>query len=92
MNQESFEEESLQDVDTIDDKSYRLMVYNDDFHTFDYVIDALMEICEHTYEQALQCTLLIHNRGKCVVKNGSMELLKPMHNALIDKGLKTEII
>lgn len=92
MNQESLDEESLQGVDTIDDKSYRLVLYNDDFHSFDYVIDALMDICEHTYEQAFQCTLLTHHKGKCVVKNGGMELLKPMHNALINKGLKTEII
>ncbi len=92
MNQESLDEESLQNIDTIDDKSCRLVLYNDDLHSFDYVIDALMDICEHTYEQAFQCTLLTHCKGKCVVKNGSLQFLKPMHNALINKGLKTEII
>ncbi|HAH23353.1 MAG TPA: Clp protease ClpS [Prolixibacteraceae bacterium] len=68
-----------------------LLVHNDDYHTFDYVIDALMEICEHDLPQAEQCTLLIHFKGKCDVKKGSFSYLRPLKNALVQKDLKATI-
>lgn len=64
-----------------------LVLHNDDFHTFDYVIDALVDICDHDMIQAEQCTLLVHYTGKCDVKKGSYAFLKPMKNALIQKEL-----
>lgn len=74
------------------DEVYKLVIHNDDFNTFDFVIDCLIEICKHTPEQAEQCTILIHYKGKCTVKSGSMELLKPMHEKLISRGLTSEIV
>ncbi|QCX52689.1 ATP-dependent Clp protease adaptor ClpS [Elizabethkingia sp. JS20170427COW] len=69
----------------------RLVLHNDDVNTFDFVIDSLIEICNHTPEQAEQCTLLVHFKGKCTVKTGSLELLKPMHQKLLSRGLSSEI-
>ncbi len=68
-----------------------LMLHNDDVHTFDYVIDALIEICGHDYEQAAQCTLLIHHKGKCDVRKGDFRKLKTMKDALINKELNATI-
>jgi len=68
-----------------------LVLHNDDYHTFDYVIDALINICEHDTVQAEQCTLLVHYKGKCDVKKGSYSYLKPMRNALILKELNATI-
>ena len=85
-----YEEEVLV-LDQTDDV-YKLVVHNDDFNTFDFVIDCLIEICKHTPEQAEQCTLLIHYKGKCTVKTGSMDLLKPMHEKLLSRGLTSEIV
>lgn len=68
-----------------------LTLHNDDVHTFDYVIDALIDICEHGYEQATQCTFLVHYKGKCDVKKGSFAELKPMKDALIDRELNATI-
>ncbi|MBK1896867.1 ATP-dependent Clp protease adaptor ClpS [Chryseobacterium paridis] len=85
-----YEEEVLV-LDETDDV-YKLIVHNDDVHTFDYVIDSLVEICKHTLEQAEQCTILIHYKGKCTVKTGSMEVLKPMHEKLISRELTSEIV
>lgn len=62
-----------------EDEVYKLVLHNDDVNTFDFVIECLIEICKHTLEQAEQCTILVHYKGKCTVKTGSMELLKPMH-------------
>lgn len=68
-----------------------LVLHNDDYHTFDYVITALIEICGHDMLQAEQCTLLIHYKGKCDVKKGSFSYLRPMKNALVQKELKATI-
>ena len=85
-----YEEEIL--VLDATDEVYKLVLYNDDIHTFDYVIDNLVDICKHTLEQAEQCTILVHYKGKATVKTGSMELLKPMHEQLISQSLTSEII
>lgn len=85
-----YEEEVLVLDET--DEVYKLILYNDDVHTFDDVIEALIEICKHDPIQAEQCTMLVHFKGKCTVKTGSMELLKPMHEKLISRSLTSEIV
>jgi len=69
-----------------------LVLYNDDYHTFDYVIEALMKICDHDLPQAEQCTLLIHYKGKCDVKKGIFSYLRPLKNALVQRDLKATIV
>ncbi len=81
----------LDEVDTDIDKEKNLVVFNDDVNTFEHVIQALIEICNHTKEQAEQCTLIIHYKGKCVVKTGSYEKLEPMCTAICDRGISAEI-
>lgn len=68
-----------------------LILHNDDLHTFDYVIDALVEVCEHDIVQAEQCTFLVHYKGKCDVRSGSFKELKPLKDALIDRELNATI-
>jgi ATP-dependent Clp protease adaptor protein ClpS len=68
-----------------------LIVYNDDHNTFDWVIQCFMEVCNHTQEQSEQLSLLIHFKGKATVKTGSFEFLKPMKDALVDRGLSAVI-
>lgn len=74
------------------DKAYKLILHNDDVNTFDFVIDSLIEICHHTLEQAEQCTILVHYKGKATVKTGEMDLLKPMHEKLLSLSLTSEIV
>ena len=71
--------------------SHDLIVYNDEVNTFDFVIDTLVQVCDHTPEQAEQCTLLIHYKGKCAVKKGSFEKLASMRNAICQRGLSAEV-
>ena len=68
-----------------------LILHNDEVHTFDYVIDTLIKVCEMDAVQAEQCTFLVHYKGKCDVKKGSYEYLKPFKEALIDKELEATI-
>lgn len=71
---------------------HEIILFNDDIHTFDYVIESLIEICEHTPEQAEQCTFLVHYKGKCAVKTGEYEELKPRCTRLLQRGLSAEIM
>ena len=70
---------------------HKLIVHNDDVNTFDTVIEALVKICRHTPEQAEQCSYIIHNKGKYAVKHGSWEYLKPMKDAITDRGINATI-
>ena len=69
-----------------------IVLFNDDVNTFDHVINTLIYACEHTAEQAEQCALLVHYKGKCTVKTGLYDDLKPRCSMLLDAGLSAEII
>ncbi len=69
----------------------RLVVHNDDVNTFDWVIQSLVEICKHTWEQAEQCAYIIHYKGKYAVKEGEKQMLKPMREALVDRGINATL-
>jgi len=71
---------------------HEIILFNDDVNTFDFVIDSLIEICDHTAEQAEQCALLVHYKGKCAVKTGEYDELKPRCTQLLTRGLSAEII
>ncbi|WP_396137844.1 ATP-dependent Clp protease adaptor ClpS [Flavobacterium sp.] len=69
-----------------------IVLHNDDVNTFDHVIETLIRVCKHDALQAEQCALLVHYKGKCTVKTGTIEELKPQCSALLDAGLSAEII
>jgi ATP-dependent Clp protease adaptor protein ClpS len=74
------------------DVNNEIILYNDDVNTFDHVIDTLIKVCKHTSEQAEQCAILVHYKGKCTVKTGSFDELKPQCTQLLEAGLSAEII
>lgn len=76
-----------EDIDVKD-----LVVFNDDVNTFDHVIDTLIRVCRHSKEQAEQCTWLIHYKGKCTVKTGSYDELKPLKDGITDAGIDAKIL
>ena len=76
----------------VEDQELRsLTLHNDEVHTFDYVIEALMDICSHDMAQAEQCTMIVHFKGRCSVKEGSFHELKPMKDKLLGKELNATI-
>ena len=81
-------------VETSEDngKFNEIVLFNDDVNTFDHVIQTLVDACNHTFEQAEQCSLLVHYKGKCTVKTGPYEDLKPRCSKLLQAGLSAEII
>ncbi len=80
-----------EETDVLEDKYHNLIVWNDDVNTFDWVISSLIDICEHSPEQAEQCALLVHYKGKCGVKKGSFDDLRPKAEALIDRGIQATV-
>lgn len=70
---------------------HNLIVFNDHVNTFDHVIDSLIKVCKHDAIQAEQCTHIIHFNGKCDVKKGDFDALKPLCTALLDRGITAEI-
>ena len=79
--------EAVETTDLMD-----LIVFNDDVNTFDHVIATLIRVCHHTPEQAEQCTFLIHYKGKCAVKSGSLEFLRPFREAICEAGIDARIL
>ncbi|MCF8304775.1 MAG: ATP-dependent Clp protease adaptor ClpS [Bacteroidales bacterium] len=68
-----------------------IILYNDEYNTFDFVIDTLIEVCEHDPRQAEQCAFITHLKGKCDVKSGSYTELKPVEQELLNRGLTANI-
>ncbi len=73
-------------------KQNEIVLFNDDVNTFDHVIDTLVDVCEHTPEQAEQCAILVHYKGKCTVKTGVYDDLEPRCSMLLKAGLSAEIV
>ena len=69
-----------------------IVLFNDEVNTFDHVIQTLMDVCEHSPEQAEQCSLIVHYNGKCTVKTGEYTDLKPRCTRLLEAGLSAEIV
>jgi len=89
----STKEEVLEQKKTVTKKNrdHEIVLFNDDYNTFDHVIETLIYACDHTPEQAEQCSLLVHYKGKCTVKTGPYADLKPRCSKLLDAGLNAEI-
>ncbi len=75
------------DVLTAISSYYSLIVWNDEVNTFEWVIETLIEVCGHSTEQAEQCAMFIHQKGKYAVKKGDYDTLKPMCDAITDRGI-----
>tara|TARA_B100000780_G_scaffold88463_1_gene60946 strand:+ start:2301 stop:2576 length:276 start_codon:yes stop_codon:yes gene_type:complete len=87
---EKISEKTLEGVDLAHENE--IIIYNDDINTFEHVINTLIKVCDHSAEQAEQCSLIIHYKGKCSVKSGSYSYLKPLCSKLLDASLSAEII
>jgi ATP-dependent Clp protease adaptor protein ClpS len=84
-------EEDDTDVLTTPDDPFSLIVWNDEVNTFEWVIQTLMEVCGHSLEQAEQCAMIIHTKGKYAVKRGSYDELKPQCDAITERGIGATI-
>ncbi len=90
---EEFDHELNEDIDVLTETAnpYQLIVWNDEVNTFEWVIETLIDVCGHSSEQAEQCAMLIHTQGKYAVKNGDYDDLKPMCDAITERGIGATI-
>jgi ATP-dependent Clp protease adaptor protein ClpS len=91
FNHTQIQELVLEEVETKTETNKNLILYNDDFNTFDFVTESLIKVCRHDSVQAEQCTFLVHFTGKCAVKTAPYIKLKPMCEALLERGLTAKI-
>lgn len=95
MTKNSTREITREDADVLLDEyignTCKLIVHNDEINTFEWVIQSLVQVCKHTWHQAEQCAWIIHTKGKYAVKEGTEEILKPMREALTDRGIGATI-
>jgi ATP-dependent Clp protease adaptor protein ClpS len=93
LNKPRSVEEQAFDTDLLTDEEspYSLVVWNDEVNSFDWVIQTLIEVCHHSTEQAEQCAMIIHTQGKYAVKQGSYDELKPLCDAITDRGIGATI-
>jgi ATP-dependent Clp protease adaptor protein ClpS len=82
-----------EEVDLLEEEneSYQVVLYNDDVNTFDWVIDCLVEICGHDPLQAEQCAMLVHFKGKAIVKSGELTEMQDICTALCDRDLSAVV-
>ena len=93
MKPEFQEEEAVEVLDAVETTDLMdLVVFNDDVNTFEHVTRTLIKVCQHTPEQAEQCTLIIHYKGKCQVKNGTFDFLRPMREAICEVGIDARFL
>jgi len=86
------EEESVEVLDAVNITDIKdIVIFNDDYNTFQHVIDTLIKVCKHDQIQAEQCTWIIHFKGECAVKKGSFSELKPMKEAICEVGIDAKI-
>ncbi len=90
----STKEKIQEEVDVLEQEvnQHEIVLHNDDVNTFDFVMDSLIDVCEHTLEQAEQCTMLVHYKGKCTVKTGEYKDLEPRCSKLLTLGLSAELV
>lgn len=90
----STREKIQEEIDVLEQEAnqHEIVLFNDDVHTFEYVIDSLINVCDHSIEQAEQCTWLVHFKGKCTVKTGEIDDLKPRCSKLLELGLSAELV
>jgi ATP-dependent Clp protease adaptor protein ClpS len=90
----STKEKIQEEVDVLEQEvnQHEIILYNDEVNTFDFVIDSLINVCDHTQQQAEQCTYLVHFKGKCTVKTGELDDLKPRCSKLLELGLSAELV
>ena len=89
LEEEVLVEEEIAETDT--GEPAQLVVYNDDFNTFDWVIQSFVDILQHSVEQAEQLAMIIHFKGKATVKTAPLPILRPKKDALVDRGLSAVI-
>ena len=74
-------------VEKDESSSFELILFNDDHHHFDFVIDKLKQHCNHSSEQAEQSALIAHHNGECSVLLGSEGKILLAEKKLAKDGL-----
>ena len=70
---------------------HRLILWNDDFNTFDHVIFCMMKYLDYTEAQAEKIAWKVHNEGKCAILEGSFTEVEVYRKILQQEGLTVSV-
>ncbi len=94
--EKELENKPIGDVDVAENISIglesKVVLFNDDWHTFDEVISQLIKAVNCSYEQARSHAFEVHVKGKSIVFNGSMKDCLRVTSILEEIALTTQII
>ena len=74
-----------------DNKTHKVVIYNDDVNSYDYVTACLIRMCKHDPIQAEQCAVVAHNIGKCAVKSGNYLDMYELKSTFDDLDINCEL-
>jgi len=76
---------------SMENKTHKIILFNDDRHDFLYIIACLIKYCNHDPYQAEQCAILAHGKGSVDIASGSYMDMFEMSSALENMEVETEI-
>ncbi|MCK6601651.1 MAG: ATP-dependent Clp protease adaptor ClpS [Bacteroidetes bacterium] len=69
----------------------RVILFNDDYHTFDEVIIQVVKACDYSFRRAEQIALIVHYKGKCTVITSDYTTCQEVAAVLSEIDLMVEI-
>ena len=78
-------------ISTNTEREYKLVLWNDDHNSFEWVILCLVNLLFFAVEKAEKSAWKVHLQGKDIIKTGSKESLEPYKKLLEERGLTVSI-
>jgi ATP-dependent Clp protease adaptor protein ClpS len=69
----------------------KVILFNDDWHTFDEVINQIIKATGCSLDKAESLTWEVHNKGKAMVYSGDMDMCLKVSGVLEEINLHTQI-
>jgi ATP-dependent Clp protease adaptor protein ClpS len=96
IRNESISEGDVLTVPKIDEpgsgsNEYRVILYNDDWHAFEDVIEQVVKACECSLAEAERITVEAHRKGRAVCYRGSREKCHKAARVLREIRLQCEV-
>jgi ATP-dependent Clp protease adaptor protein ClpS len=70
---------------------HRLILWNDDYNTFEHVIHCLIKYLDYSEKQASRIAMIVHTEGKCAVLEGSFTEMEVYRKILQQEGLTVSV-
>lgn len=84
--------ETQTDEKTSVDLPFMVVLFNDDYHSFDEVIGQLIKATKCNFEKARSLTFEVHVKGKAIVFHGTLNECLKVSSILEEIELHTQVV